>query len=66
MNVNEKLWKEYKNSKKPNKTEESLGDTILSIFETTLLEQDALSEISGFLGAVVNAIHSLGNSRSFA
>ena len=43
MNMNEKLWKEFKNSKNQNKIEESLDDMILSAFQETLLEQAASS-----------------------
>ena len=49
MNMNEKLWKEFKNSKNQNKIEESLDDMALSVFEETLLEEDASSSVADSL-----------------
>tara|TARA_R100000664_G_scaffold28125_1_gene39182 strand:+ start:1613 stop:2806 length:1194 start_codon:yes stop_codon:yes gene_type:complete len=49
MNMNEKLWKEFKNSKNQNKIEESLDDMALSVFEETLLEEDAWSSVADSL-----------------
>jgi len=58
MNMNEKLWNEFLKTPQTKK-EESWGDTILSIFEEVILEQNMSSEISGFLDAVLNAILSI-------
>ena len=62
MNMNEKLWNEFLKNPQTKK-EESLGDTILSIFEEITLEQDVSAEISGFLDAVVSAILSIPSGK---
>ena len=62
MNMNEKLWNEFLKTPQTKK-EESLGDTILSIFEEIILEQDVSAEISGFLDAVVSTILSIPSGK---